>query len=85
MAERNWKLNEHEEAASQRACDMFSAAMVAGYKIASYKGVLDGREVIIMAVLMPNGSTKPFALAMTDELFNELEVERADDSVRKGV
>lgn len=85
----DWKLSKEQEERATVAFDALLAASVTGRPMCAYKGLLDGREVIVLGVKMRDHDQesdyyKPVALAMTDDLFDAIEVERADGSVRKG-
>jgi hypothetical protein len=80
----DWKLSEAQEEKASIAFDAMLAARFTSRPTAAYKGLLDGREVVVLGVLM-DGYVKPVALAMTDDLFEAIEVERRDGSVRRGV
>lgn len=80
----DWKMSKEQEQQAEIAFDCLLAAAFTQRQTAAYKGLLDGREVIVLAVMM-DGYAKPVALAMSDELFDAIEVEREDGSVRKGV
>ena len=79
----DWKLSPEQQDVASDVWDMLTAAFFVKYPLVSYKGLLDGREVIVMSIMV-DGMPKAMALAITEEMFSEIAVERADGSVRKG-